>query len=370
MASRIANEPRSASTPRGRKLRKPLTDLPANETSPLEDSKSTGADSVIVASTSATPETETTKKHRVAKCRWCGGQFVRVYGWQWLCENEACAERQVAKAVRREHEIPHQSPFLFLPLPFQVDIEDHPVKRLLVHGAAGVSKSYFGRWYAYKRCMQIPGFRVLLLRNTYDQLNKNHLQYMDDEAKLIGLDKCKWTGGNVRQMKFFHDDKPEAVMFMGYCQDEGDIAQHVGPEWDLVILEEGVTLLPKAIREITARDRGAATSRPYREPLGVVGQTRILTNPGGRAMNYLDDFYIAKAPDPVEYQNYNPAQFAQISGSIEDNPYLDEDYRESNLGHLDRARHAQLASGRWDVFEGQFFTSFDPTVHVVTTEAA
>jgi phage terminase large subunit len=314
--------------------------------------------------------TENQTRHKVAKCLWCGGAFVKVFGYQWLCENEACAERQISHAVRREDYPEGESPYLFLPLPFQVDIEDHPAKRLLVHGAAGVSKSYFGRWYAYKRCRQIPGFRVLLLRNTYDQLLKNHLQYIPDESAMLGF---KWTGlsgANARQCQFKHDGKPDAIMFMGYCQDEGDIAQFVGPEYDLILLEEGVTLIPKAIREISARDRGAATSRPYREPLGIKGQTRILTNPGGRAMNYLHDFFIAKKPDPLEYSHYNPEQYANVTGSITDNPYLDDDYRETTLGHLDDARYEQLASGRWDVFEGQFFTEFNPAVHVTTMEAS
>ena len=287
---------------------------------------------------------------------------MRVYGWQWICETAACAEKQLAHAVKSASLI---APYHFLPLPFQVDVEDYPVKRLLVHGAAGVSKSYFGRWYAYKRCRTIPGFRALLIRCTYDQLMKNHLQYIPAEAKALGF---KWTGLSgqmARQAQFDHGDNPEAILFMGYCQDEGDIAQHVGPEWDLVLLEEGVTLLPKAIREISARDRGAMTSRPFREAIGLKGQTRVLTNPGGRSMLYLNDLYIRKLPDSNEFKNYKPDHYAQIAGEIADNPYLDEDYEETSLGHLDDVRHAQLAAGRWDVFEGQFFSSFNPSIHVI-----
>lgn len=211
---------------------------------------------------------------------------------------------------------------------------------------------------------------MLLLRCTYDQLNKNHLKFMAAEADQIGKDRVKWTGGNVRQMVFFHEGHPDAIIAMGYCQDEGDISQFVGQEYDLILLEEGVTLLEKAIREISACDRGANTSRPYREAIGLKGQTRIITNPGGRAMSYLHDFYIGKNPDPSEFANYKPHYYAQIDGVVSDNPYLDEDYEEASLGHLDNVRHAQLAAGRWDVFEGQFFTQFDPSVHVRELEIA
>lgn len=303
--------------------------------------------------------------HAKAKCRWCGGRFRKVFGYQWGCENAECFERCKAAGVLDST----GEKYLFLPLPFQVEIEEYPVRRLLVHGAAGVSKSYFGRWYAYKRCRQIPGFRVLLLRCTYDQLMKNHLQYIPDESKLLGF---KWTGlsgQNARQAQFKHgENEPDAILFMGYCQDVGDIDQHVGPEWDLVLLEEGVTLLPKAIREISARDRGAATSRPYREAIGLKGQTRILTNPGGRSMIYLKDFYIDKTPDHLEYRDYKPEYYAQISGGVPDNPYLEEDYQDASLGHLDATRHAQLAEGRWDVFENQMFPSFNRAIHVAEME--
>jgi hypothetical protein len=41
---------------------------------------------------------------------------------------------------------------------------------------------------------------------------------------------------------------------------------------------------------------------------------------------------------------------------------------ETSLGHLDVERLAQLADGRWDVFEGQFFTTFNPSLHVSAIE--
>lgn len=238
----------------------------------------------------------------------------------------------------------------------------------MVSGARGISKSYFCRWYAYKRCLAIPGFSVLLLRCTYDQLEKNHLRYMDNEAKQIGPDKCKWTAGSVRRMKFFHDNEPDAIVSMGYCEDESDIRQFVGQQYDLILPEEGVTFIEKALREICACDRGDAPSREHRAKIGLQGQVRIPTNPGGRSMNYLKDFYIDKNPDPAQYPDYDPSYYAHMKGAIEDNPYLDENYREASLGHLDKARLDQLADGRWDVFEGQFFTNFDPAIHVVSGE--
>ena len=273
------------------------------------------------------------RRHQVARCRWCGGRFVQVFGYQWLCETPACGDRQIAHAIPRDTPVEGVSPYAFSAAAVSSGCRKSSSEAAPVHGAAGVSKSLFGRMYAYKRCRDIPGFRALLLRASYSQLTTNHMQYIPAEATEIGF---KWTGlsgPNARQAHFAHNgDLPTSILFMGYCQDEGDIAQHIGPEWDSCYWRRASVSFSAAIREITARDRGSATSRPWREPRGIKGQTRILTNPGGRSMQYLKEFYLDKNPSLADYPDYNPAHYAQMQGEIADNPYLDEEYRATTLG--------------------------------------
>lgn len=302
--------------------------------------------------------------HGVAQCRWCGGRFRIVQEFQWLCENDACAERQISAAYNRPQGSPFPSPYLYLPLPLQVDIDEIEIRRLLVHGPAGISKSFGGRWSLYSRCKKIPGYSALLLRCTYDQLEKNHLKYMDAESRW--LVNAKYERGTIKRMAFPEWDSE--VRF-GYCADLADIPQHTGPEWDEVLIEEAVQMHPQAIEEISSRDRGSATSRPYRMKHGIKGRSRYLTNPGGRAAIYLQDACITKNPDPLKYPHYKPEYYGAISGDIRDNPYLDPDFIEASLGGLSSGRYEQLAKGRWDVFPGQFFESFDADIHVQELEA-
>lgn len=267
-------------------------------------------------------------------------------------------------AIRREEVPEGKSPFLFLPLPLQVETEESTVPHLLVAGAAGTAKSYGARWFVYKQCRELPGFRALLLRCTYDQLNKNHLQYMNAEAVTLG---AKYSGGSVRQMAFPND----SLIFMGYCEDESDIAQHVGPEWDLIVFEEAVTFLPRAINEISARARGSATAREALAAIGRVGgQVRLLSNPGGRAMLYLQDHYITRQPDREEYPHYRAEQHGYITSTLDDNPYLGEDYEEKHLSHLSAARYKQLRYGDWSVYAGAFFGAFESGKHLQYLEVA
>lgn len=301
--------------------------------------------------------------HAVAKCRWCGGSFRRFYGSQWACETVACLERQLRFAITRlaRFHSPGGSPLLYLPLPLGVDIREATVKRLLVAGAGGASKSYGGRWDLYSECRETPGLRCLLLRCTYDELFKNHLQYMPNETSQLG--DCDYKGGNVRQVQFDNG----SMIFCGFCADRADIPGHLGPEWDRILFEEGVTFLPEALQEISARDRGSPTAQ--RPPDAEKdGRTLILTNPGGRAMLYLRDFYIDKKPDPTEFPEYDPSVHGYIAANRRDNPYLKENYAKESLGGLSAARYLQLAEGDWSVMTGQFFPGFDPSIHVTAMD--
>src|SRR5688572_6388026 len=140
------------------------------------------------------------KFHAVASCRWCGGQFRLIHQTQWICENDECADKQIAEAITRKVAIPDKSPYLYLPLPLQVEIDKSDVKRLLVHGPAGISKSFGSRWHLYKLCRELPGYQALLLRVTLKQLEKNHLKYAEAECQAMG--DAEYKGGNDKKVVF------------------------------------------------------------------------------------------------------------------------------------------------------------------------
>jgi len=309
--------------------------------------------------------------HRVAVCRWCGGRFYRAHERppQWLCLSAACAERQIAASIRRtvpeilEGTPDAGSPWLFLPLPLNVDLIESPYKRTLMAGAAGSSKSYGARWLAYRECLNRPGIRVLLLRCTFDELFKNHGQYMAAEAAQLstfGHGSVKYLGSYYKSCNFENG----SVILTGHCQYDADIAKHLGQEVDLIVIEEAVNFLPRALQEIPSRDRGSPTARAHGE---TDGKTWLLSNPGGQGMLTLSDFYITRTPDPKEFPHYNADVHGYIRATLEDNPYLPEDYAAKNLSGLSAARYRQLRHGDWTVFTGQFF-EFDQALHVRAVE--
>ena len=310
--------------------------------------------------------TDTPRYHVVAQCRWCHGRFVFVYGEQWVCETDACARRQIAAALRRAEAPSDESPYMFLPLPLQVEGDDSPVKRLATWGPVGISKSFGTRQQLYARCRKIKGYTALLLRSTYDQLYKNHLQFMPAEATKLGDATFKGPGGGKpAQMRFDCDSK----IMTGYLQDRGDIAQHMGIEYDEVAVDEANNIITEGLKKVTSRDRGAKESYKTRMAMGLEeGRTRLMLNVGGISWRYIEDFYIEKRPDASEFEHYDPNDYGAITGDIRDNPYLTPRMLTSVLGGLDTALYAQLAHGRRDVFPGQFFENFNPDQHVVSME--
>ena len=302
------------------------------------------------------------KRHKVAKCRWCGGAFVRYFA-QWVCENSECQERCAEHAVVKPDVVEGESPFLYLPLPLQVEIEMHPARRLLIEGPAGYGKSYSARWSLYKLCLKHRGFQGLLIRCTYDQLNRNHLQFVDDEIR--HFEGAKFHN-NTQEPRHINFSAQGSKLFFGYCEHSKHIGQYKGPEYDRVCIEEASEVINDGLAFIVTRDRGSAPGREAMLAAGFEhGTSRLLTNPGGRSALFLRDHYIDRAPDPVEYPHYNADDYASINGRIEDNPYLAHDHKSSGLGGLDKATYAQQAEGRWDVFPGQFFPDFVKEQHVV-----
>ena len=130
------------------------------------------------------------RRHKVASCRWCKGQFVVAFQegdrLQWLCETQACAERQIAHAWIKDDPTQGGSPYLDLPTPTQVMLYEARQTNLLVGGAARGSKSHGLRWLSYRLSRDIAEFSTLLMRRTFGELKKTHLLDMSKDAPKIG----------------------------------------------------------------------------------------------------------------------------------------------------------------------------------------
>lgn len=290
--------------------------------------------------------------HPSAKCCWCTQPLVKVEDI-WWCPTPECRKRQ------REHGLGLQEKrkgwrWIYVPTPRQVDLDACAAKYILGGGSAGPGKSHGGRFRKYRRALRIPGYEGLLVRKTFPELEKTHLRRMALEAPLIGAEFIE----SKRLMRFPNGSLIEC----GHMEDADAVAKYLSSEYDDITVDEGSTLDPKALLELSTRAR---TSKPAVLAEGGA-KFIVLSNPGGPAASMLLDLFIDHSPDFEEYpaleEVYDPAEWVYIGATLDDNPYIDPAYMKQ-LAVLPKWRYEQLRHGDWRVFSGQFFSQWQERKH-------
>lgn len=292
--------------------------------------------------------------HTLARCSWCGGAFVRgavtVLGLSpWVCEREACWRRQVAHAMVVQLKGKDRR-CRFVPLPRQVDAIEAlrgEAVYVLLGGAAGGSKSKILREMGYTECLRVTGFKVLLLRRTYKELDQTHLRDAEIEAPEMGAVAVP----SAKVVRF-----PNGSVFQfGHCETTADAANYLSAEYDLILFDELVTFEELQFLMISSRAR---SNKP-----GVVPKVMAGTNPGGPQSHWVRSRFLDKTVDPDVYPDYRPEEWAFVPSKLDDNPYLDESY-ERKLLNLPPEMRKAYRDGDWDIFPGQYFPEWRKSTHV------
>jgi len=236
---------------------------------------------------------------------------------------------------------------LFVPLPRQVELFESTAPYVLFGGAAGGSKSKALRQLAYQECLRVTGFRVLLLRRTYGELEQTHLRDAELEAPCFGA--VSVPSANV--VRFPNG----SVIQFGHCQTTGDAARYLSAEYDLILFDELVTFEESQFLLIGSRAR---TNKG-----GVVPRVLSGTNPGGPQSHWVRSRFVDHTVDREVYPDYRPEDYVYLPSKLEDNPYLDAGYERKLLALPPELRRA-YRDGDWDIFPGQYFPEFRRARHV------
>jgi hypothetical protein len=218
---------------------------------------------------------------------------------------------------------------------------------ILLGGAAGGSKSKILREIGYTECLRVNGFRVLLLRRTYKELDQTHLRDAEIEAPEMGAAAVP----SAKVVRF-----PNGSVFQfGHCETTADAANYLSAEYDLILFDELVTFEELQFLMISSRAR---SNKP-----GVVPKVMAGTNPGGPQSHWVKSRFIDKNVDVDQYPDYQPDEWAFIQSKLDDNPYLDKSY-ERKLLNLPPEMRKAYRDGDWDIFPGQYFPEFRRKKHV------
>lgn len=208
-------------------------------------------------------------------------------------------------------------------------------------GARGGGKSWFVRTKAKLIALKYPGIKILIVRRTYKELLNNHINFLIPE--LNGIAKYN------KSDKVFTFRNGSTINF-GYCNNDADLLQYQGAEYDIIFLDEATQLSEYQMKNIVACLRGVN---------GFPKRIYYTCNPGGQGHQYIKRIFI----DKVYEEGENPEDYTFIQALVTDNKVLMEtqpDYIKQLEALPPKLREAWM-NGRWDVFEGAYFEEFRAT---------
>lgn len=213
-------------------------------------------------------------------------------------------------------------------------------------GARGGGKSWAMRRKLVLLALRYEGLKILLLRRTLPELRENHLVQLREEiggaVKYMERERC-FVFPNGSRLK------------LGYCDNEGDVLQYQGQEYDVIGLEEAThfTEYQRDFLMMCNRTvRGDFSPRMY-----------YTANPGGVGHAWFKRLFVDR-----EYRGSERAEdYAFIPARVYDNDVLmkaNPEYARGLENLPADLRRAHL-EGNWDVFAGQFFPEFSVDRHVI-----
>lgn len=219
---------------------------------------------------------------------------------------------------------------------------------VLFGGAAGGGKSYGQLMDALLYALKYPKSKQLILRRTYPELDKSLIRVSREvfPEKLYSYNAARHVGVFING----------SVLDFGYCDSESDVFRYQSAEYDVIRFDELTHFTKQMYLYLMSRLRGANSFPKF---------MKSSTNPGGVGHNWVKERFIDNAP-PGEVKKFEHGTRLFIPAGVSDNAFLlkaDPDYvkRLQNLCEKDRRC---LLYGDWNIFEGQFFTEWDPTLHV------
>ncbi|MCF0131160.1 MAG: hypothetical protein HUJ71_05505, partial [Pseudobutyrivibrio sp.] len=205
-------------------------------------------------------------------------------------------------------------------------------------GARGGGKSWAVRSKATLLGLNHSGIRILIVRQTFPELEENHIRYFRDMPKSIGRYN--------ESKKVFKFCNSSTIKFL-YCASDKDLTHFQGAEYDIIFVDEATNLSEYQLKVISACNRGTGDF-PRR--------TYYTCNPSGQGVGYIKRLFIDRRFE----DNEDPEDYSFIQSLVTDNKVLMEKDPEyiKRLEALPSKLRAGWLHGDWNSLEGMFFEEF------------
>lgn len=210
----------------------------------------------------------------------------------------------------------------------------------LAHGSVRSGKTV-GTLFRFMQAASIcPDSQIFMAGHTSETIYQNAIRLLLESEQLsIFRPFCTWYAGK-RQLKF----RDKTISTLG-AKDEGAIGQFQGKTFSLFYGDE-MTLYPETIIDMI----DTRLSNPHSMAFASMNPS----HPNHKLKKWIDK---AEAGD----KNYYSQHFV-----LEDNPYLDADYKARIRDSLSGLFYRRNYLGIWCLAEGAVFDFFDRNIYVVS----
>ncbi len=221
---------------------------------------------------------------------------------------------------------------------------------VLFGGAAGGGKSYGQIVDALLFALRYPGSKQLILRRTFAELDKSLIR--------TSLALYPNTLYSFNASAHVGRLKNGSCIDFGYCATENDVYQYQSAEYDVIRFDELTHFTEDQYIYLISRVRGTN---------GYPKQIKSSTNPGGIGHSWVKRRFVDPAPPGERFTGQDGMTRLFLPSLVDDNRFLmakDPAYKERLCALPERERRA-LLHGDWNIFEGQYFPEFSPSLHVI-----
>ena len=209
----------------------------------------------------------------------------------------------------------------------------------LAHGSVRSGKTVGVLWRFMQLALNHPGEQIWMIGHTQSSVYHNCIRVIMDSSQFLPFSKfCTWMPGN-NELRF----GTRTIYCLG-ARDEGSIGPIQGKTFDLCYCNE-MTLYPVNVIQMIA----TRLSNPHSMLLADMNPVQ----PDHICKHWID---LAEGGD----KNYYSLHY-----SIDDNPYLTEEYKAIQRQTLTGLFYRRNYLGEWCLAEGAIFDFFDRSIHVV-----